>query len=42
MTTGATDIVSATGRAYDGLIAHCTDEHARLIGLAGAEELLRR
>ncbi len=30
------------GREYAGLIAHCTDEHARLMALAGAEDLLRR
>lgn len=32
----------AIGREYAGLIAHCTDEHARLMRLAGAEDLVRR
>lgn len=30
------------GREYAGLIAHCTDEHARLMALSGADDLLRR
>ena len=29
-------------RQYASLIAHCTSEHARYIGLAGAEDLVRR
>ncbi|MDN3922146.1 NAD(P)/FAD-dependent oxidoreductase [Roseateles violae] len=32
----------AISRQYAGLIAHATDEHARLMRLAGAEDLLQR